>query len=1302
MAHSTFGARALLCAYSLAHAIAVAVPAANAQQAPPAARPAPAQVGLSAGEAYVTRFSGVRAGATPSIDLDGIVGSIVDLRRPGHAAIGQHWINEPQRAQIRAREAGQVFGVALDDASPPNVYLTATAAFGLHRTADNRAWMPGMWGPGGGPGSVYKLTPESGYKPRLLADIRLDGRPNGGAALGNIAFDSFNRQLLVSDLETGIIHRISPEDGRELGRFDHGVTGRVRFYDAATGESGGLEAVPFDPASRPRLDNCPTPFARSPECWNVADFRRRIWGLGVRREATTGEVRVYYAVWGSAALGSAAHASADVDDRRNWVWSVALTEVGDFDLARVTREFPLPDLLTEPAERARHGTSQPVSDVTFSRCGDGQTMLVAERGSLRNEGLATPGAFAFAGRSRVLRYQAGDDDTWSPVGRYEVGFTLGQGMRPRVRSNAAGGVDFGHGYTSRGVLDPATVDGFVWMTGDNLCTPTGPCFNPAQSKLADGSHVHGLQGTPAEVIADTVVDPAGVAQVSAVAAGAAAGPRQSYMVDTDANLDGTGQPIMSELTRDDSTRIGDIAMLQVCPRSPPTQEASAGEPAEAPPAPPLPPLPPVSPPPTTTTTEQPPTAPPVSPPTIEPPIDLPDLAKAKTGPAQCIAGDICSFTVTITNNGPGTWSGPLFETDTMPPGATLVNFAPQPEWTCNQAGDTLDCEHQDVTLPPGSQVTLTLDLLLPPDMVGPVENCIQDVLAPMGPADDPAVILGVEQRLNALGYAVGAVDGVVDADTVAALTAFQTDYGLDVDGQINDAVRDTLFPGDAGLSEDADPANDFACHTVEVLPPPVAGVAPAPALPAQPDQPAAPPIAILTAPPAPPPPAPIVEDPIVEPPFEEEPPVVVLPPPDDGTPGVVTVVPPIHDPGTHIVVVRPDCPPGTIRIGRRCHPVGHCPPGYTLHKGRCVKRVKNPCPPGFVLRHGHCFQPGKTKCLPGQVFRNGRCITVGTQCPPGQVLRHGRCVKAPRVHDCPPGQVRRHGRCVQVSKPGTQCPSGTRRVGNRCVPVVSGGKQPPSGHCPSGTRRVGNRCVPVVSGGKQPPSGHCPSGTRRVGNRCVPVASGGKKPPVTHCPFGTRRVGNRCVPVASGGKKPPVTHCPAGTRRMGNRCVPVASGGKKPPVTHCPAGTRRMGNRCVPVASGGKHTPAIRCPAGTRRVGNTCVAAGKKPTVVSCPPGTRRLGNRCVRTTGVTPPRKTHRQPSRPQRVIRQPQRTQRVIRQPSRPQRVIRRPSRPQRVIRQPQRRQVSCPPGTVRRGSSCVPIQRRVTPSRPVRRRR
>ena len=182
------------------------------------------------GDAYVTRFSGTVEQPGPSgqstavINLQGTVGSIINVRSPRRPPRGEHWYDEPQRKPVTAVEVGQVFGVVLDDATPPNIFLSATSAFGLHLTPGTQQWMPGQWGAGGGPGTIYRLSRDSGYRPSIFANVTLNGRPNTGPALGNMAFDRIHKVLFVSDLETGMIHSLRASDGADLGFYDHGST----------------------------------------------------------------------------------------------------------------------------------------------------------------------------------------------------------------------------------------------------------------------------------------------------------------------------------------------------------------------------------------------------------------------------------------------------------------------------------------------------------------------------------------------------------------------------------------------------------------------------------------------------------------------------------------------------------------------------------------------------------------------------------------------------------------------------------------------------------------------------------------------------------------------------------------------------------------------------------------------------------------------------------------------------------------------------------------------------------------------
>jgi hypothetical protein len=540
---------------------------------------------LRPGEAFVTRFSGVaNDGATPRIDPNGAVGVIIGVSSPSEPPNGQHWISKSIRSAVTAAEVGQVFGVALDDQSPPNVYLTASSAFGLHRAQGG--WMEGMWGRGGGPGTLWRLEAANGYRAAPIANIAAMGRPNSGAALGNIAYDRIHRQVFVSDMESGLLVRLS-RDGRQLGVFDHGGAGRPAFLDAETNQRAALAPIPLDPARQARLDDCHGLFDQTPSCWNFAPSGRRIWGVGVRRDPMGEGAQVYYAVWSSPAFEDASWSAMSDDDKRNAVWSVRLRPDGDFDPTDVRREFILPDFFVSPGDVSRAGYSQPVSDITFSECGERPVMLVAERGGVRNLGLGVENAFATPGEARTLRYELDQRGVWRPVGRYDVGNDDRRSAGPpHINANCAGGAAFGPDI--RDPLSPTArdqgPDAYVWITGDNLCAPNAPCRLPSASVQpastqggetfdADPSHVHGVQGHRADLLSE--VAPA--TSNDQTRQGASPALEAAYLIDVDRVLDERGL-MEAELTRNDATLTGDIAVYQVCLPPPPPRAAAPGIP----------------------------------------------------------------------------------------------------------------------------------------------------------------------------------------------------------------------------------------------------------------------------------------------------------------------------------------------------------------------------------------------------------------------------------------------------------------------------------------------------------------------------------------------------------------------------------------------------------------------------------------------------------------------------------------------------------------------------------------------------
>jgi CC domain-containing protein len=469
----------------------------------------PASAILIDGNAVVTGFSGTQpplplvgpdAADRTTIDPNGPAARIVDLQAPGAPPQAQ-LLTTPKPFTVLAGQIGQVFAVALDSATPPNIYLAATSAYGLpivvpapngttvraKAGSPNASFMPGLFGPaalGGGPGSIWRIDGVTG-EVRLFANVTLDGVPNSGPALGGLAFDAAANTLFVADRETGMIHRFDLS-GRERGRFDHGVQGRM---------AAGLSAVPYDPTTRLDISN-PQFQPDNPATWAYAPLEREIFGLSVQAG------RLYYAV---------------ADGLQ--IWSVAISPDGTFGAD------PRIEIQVSPWD----GGSE-ISKITFDNPG---RMLLAERP-------AQTGAYDFAalakpGVGRVLRYRGatpanGGRAVWQPdPDEYAIGFAAD--MR-----NGNGGVAVGYGYTPTGQIDHAACSAFLWSTGEQLRKAMDPALI---ARLAQGgpANVDGLQGN-----ALGLVRPANVP------------PLQSYFVDYDDSFsDDTARG-----------HLGDVAIWRIC------------------------------------------------------------------------------------------------------------------------------------------------------------------------------------------------------------------------------------------------------------------------------------------------------------------------------------------------------------------------------------------------------------------------------------------------------------------------------------------------------------------------------------------------------------------------------------------------------------------------------------------------------------------------------------------------------------------------------------------------------------------
>jgi uncharacterized repeat protein (TIGR01451 family) len=444
---------------------------------------------LNLGDAVVTGFSGTigpdpakpRPASKSAVDLtfinpDGPSARIVDIGRPGFVWDGR-LLPTPRTFDVFAKDVGQVFGVALDDQPAPNIYLAATSAFGLNlvgRGAGGQperrkvggpgtGWMKGQFGLDlqGDPGSIYKVDGATGVV-SLFAKVMLDGVPNPGPALGNLAYDAAHKQLFVSDLYTGMIHRFAIADGSESGApYDHGVTARG---------SANLAPMPFNPANRPNIAS--TSFnSENPDSWGFAPPERRVWGIAVKAG------RLFY----SARNGSAAEGPQ--------IWSVGIAQDGSFAT----------DASLEIEVAAEPGP-YPVSDIAFSQRG---AMILAQRAPIAAS--YDYSAFTKPGEPRVLRYWLKDANDppspglWKPMPEeYAVGFA-------GTYRNTDGGVALGYGYGPDGMINTGTCDAALWTTGQNLRN------NPAlRSQLEPGGPlvVNGLQGSPADMVRSANEPPA--------------------------------------------------------------------------------------------------------------------------------------------------------------------------------------------------------------------------------------------------------------------------------------------------------------------------------------------------------------------------------------------------------------------------------------------------------------------------------------------------------------------------------------------------------------------------------------------------------------------------------------------------------------------------------------------------------------------------------------------------------------------------------------------------------------------------
>ena len=254
-------------------------------------------------------------------------------------------------------------------------------------------------------------------------------------------------------------------------------------------------------------------FDYSPQCWNFAATGRRVWGLGVRRDVMHERDRGCSTRCGaSPAFAQTGWNQASDDDKRNTVWSVRLAPNGGFDPPTSGASSSCRTSSTRRTDIARAGFSQPVSDISFSECGQRPVMLVAERGGIRNLGLGARECVrqsARGARAALRGRRQGQLAPGRPLRRrllrphqgrcaLHAGELLGRHrLRPRLRRQhlgrrpgQAGSVRVDHG---RQALLAARIRATCRAAGRPKPARRQPQQAAARSG-GDGSEVHGIQG----------------------------------------------------------------------------------------------------------------------------------------------------------------------------------------------------------------------------------------------------------------------------------------------------------------------------------------------------------------------------------------------------------------------------------------------------------------------------------------------------------------------------------------------------------------------------------------------------------------------------------------------------------------------------------------------------------------------------------------------------------------------------------------------------------------------------------------
>jgi peptidoglycan hydrolase-like protein with peptidoglycan-binding domain len=202
-----------------------------------------------------------------------------------------------------------------------------------------------------------------------------------------------------------------------------------------------------------------------------------------------------------------------------------------------------------------------------------------------------------------------------------------------------------------------------------------------------------------------------------------------------------------------------------------------------------------------------------------------DLRIEKSAPETCTRGEVCRFSTSIFNDGPGQYVGPLQITDRLfqwedrPVPSEAPRVIP-PQWTCapDSANRGAVCTlgaNDALTLDRFHSMPLAFEWTVPMDEpLGWLRNCAR-VRWPGAPSEDSMVF--AELMLAHAGFDPGDVDGTITDETLNAVREFRIREGLSADGGFDAALFEALYQGTGALSADSFTDNNRHCADTTIV-----------------------------------------------------------------------------------------------------------------------------------------------------------------------------------------------------------------------------------------------------------------------------------------------------------------------------------------------------------------------------------------------------------------------------------------------------------------------------------------------------